>query len=134
MKIHEHLERAAAFEQAIARLDPTADTELFVVFLMRAGTARVNATLHALGITSEIMGGTAEKIGDLNHTYKPKVEVPIPLQMQEAFGHLAFLEDLRPDFVRGARILDDAGAAACRAAYAGICALTTSLLENEVRS
>lgn len=131
MKIREHLERAAAFEQAIVRLDPAADTELFIVFLMRAATARVNAALHALGITSDVMGGAGGKLGDLNHTYKPRLEAELPPNMKRAFACLAFLEDLRPDFVRGSRILDDAGATACHTAYAEIRALTASLLENE---
>lgn len=128
MNIAMHLERAAAFERALARLDPVEDTELFVVFLMRAGTHRVNAALHALGLTSGVMGGAAGKIGDLNHTYKPKLDVALPPAMQQAFKHLSLLENLRPEFVRGPRVLDHAMADACRAAYAGIRAHTDSIL------
>lgn len=128
MKISQHLEKAAAFEQALARLDPVEDTELFVVFLMRAGTNRVNAALHALGLTTEVMGGEGGTVGDLNHTYKPKLDVALPAAMQEAFRHLALLEDLRPEFVRGPKTLDPAMTEACRTAYAGIRARTDSIL------
>lgn len=134
MKIHEHLDRAARFEQAIAGFDPIADTELFAVFLMRAGTARVNAALHALGITSDVMGGASGKLGDLNHTYKPRLDAELPAEMKRAFARLAFLENLRTDFVRGARVLDAAGAAACRTAYAEICAMTAPLLDKKARA
>ncbi|OGA20514.1 MAG: hypothetical protein A3I02_04645 [Betaproteobacteria bacterium RIFCSPLOWO2_02_FULL_67_26] len=128
MKIEAHLERAAAFERAVARLDPLEDGELYVVFLMRAGTNRVNAALHALGLTSEAVGGAAGKIGDLNHTYKPKLEVALPPALREAFQHLALLEDLRPEFVRGPGTLDRAMVEACSRAYAGIRACTDSLV------
>lgn len=128
MKISEHLERAIAFERALAALDPLEDAELFVVFLMRAGTSRVNAALHALGLTTEVIGGTASKVGDLNHTYKPKLDVELPGEMKQAFRHLAYLEDLRPEFVRGPRMIDHATAEACRTAYAEICTRTEAIL------
>lgn len=124
MKISHHLEKAAAFEQGIARLDPMEDTELFIVFLMRAGTNRVNAALHALGLTTGEGVQAGVKIGDLNHTYKPKLDVVLPPDMRQAFRRLAFIEDLRPEYVRGARCLDCATAEACRVAYAEICACT----------
>lgn len=128
MKVSEHLEKAEAFERAVARLDPVEDTELFVVFLMRAGTNRVNAALHALGLTTEIMGSKSGMVGDLNHTYKPKLEAALPPAMQEAFRHLALLEDLRPEFVRGLAVLDVAMARKCIEAYEAIRARTDSIL------
>lgn len=124
MKIAEHMTRIAEFERGLARLDAVSDTEIYVVFLMRAGTARVNAALHALALTSDVPGGGQGKLGDLNHTYKPKLEAALPPDMQRAFENLAFLENLRPEFVRGPRVADAALAEACSRAYAEIVART----------
>lgn len=132
MKISQHLEKAAVFEQALARLDPVEDTELYIVFLMRAGTNRVNAALHALGLTTEVMGSPGGKVGDLNHTYKPRLDVALPPAMRVAFKHLALLEDLRAEFVRGPGVLDRAMAEACSRAYAGIRDCTDSITGDGV--
>lgn len=129
MNIAVHLERAAAFERAIARFDPAQDAELLVVFHMRAGTHRINAALHRLGLTSEVSAGEDRKVGDLNHTYKPKLDVTLPPAMQQAFKHLALLEDLRPDVVRGSRVLDSAMAQTCRTAYAEIRICTDAIVD-----
>lgn len=134
MKISHHLEKAAAFEQAVAKLDPVEDTELFIVFLMRAGTNRVNAALHSLGLTTDVTGGSGGKVGDLNHTYKPELDVALPVDMAHAFKHLAFLEDLRPEFVRGPGALDEGMVEACRAAYAEIREKTDSVINTRVAS
>ena len=53
MLIREHLERAIGFEKSLAKLDPICDSELYVIFLMRAATNRMNAALHALDVTQE---------------------------------------------------------------------------------
>lgn len=134
MKVAEHLRRAESFEVGASKLDPLEDTALYVVFLMRAATNRVNAALHALGLTTEEVTGAGLKIGDLNHTYKPKLDVALPPAMQEAFKHLAFLEDLRPEFVRGPGALDERMVEACRAAYAEIREKTDSVINTRVAS
>ena len=77
MKIEEHLQKADAFEKSATKLDAATDSALYVVFLLRAGTNRVNAALHALHTTTDGKA-TAEKLGDLNHTYKPRLNVPVP--------------------------------------------------------
>jgi hypothetical protein len=127
MKISEHLSKAAAFERSAAKLDPRSDSALYVVFLLRAATNRVNAALHALGTTTD-SAATAAKLGDLNHTYKPKLNVPVPREMQASFIHLALIEDMRTDYVRGSKLLDAAALDACNAAYRGICDDTRPLL------
>lgn len=127
MQIRDHLSKAEAFEHSIAKLDPIEDGALYVVFLMRAATNRVNAALHALGVTGN---GTATpaKLGDLNHTYKPKLITPVPDELRAAFKHLAFIEDLRPDYVRGSKPVDYAILTACEAAYADIRRDTDAIL------
>ena len=126
MKIEEHLLKADAFERAAAKLAPQIDSALYVVYLLRAGTNRVNAALHALKTTTDVKA-TAEKLGDLNHTYKPKLNVPVPEELRAAFTHLALIEEMRTDYVRGDKFLDAAMLDTCNAAYRGICDDTTRL-------
>lgn len=127
MNIKEHLAKSAAFDRAAAKLDPQNDTALYVVMLLRAGTNRINAALHALGTTTD-GAATPERLGDLNHTYKPKLNVPVPGELRVAFAHLAHLEGLRTDYVRGNRQADRAMLDACAAAYSGIRGETDPLL------
>ena len=129
MKISEHLSKAAAFDGAAAALDPAADTALYVVMLLRAGTNRINAALHALGITTDGASMPA-KLGDLNHTYKPKLNVPVPAELQAAFSYLAYIEDLRNDYVRGNKPADRAMLDTLAVAYAGIRGDTDPILER----
>lgn len=129
MKISTHLEKAEAFERSLARLNPTEDTELFVVFLMRACTNRLNAALHALDFTTEALA-SGGRIGDLNHTYKPKLDTPPPDELQSAFEHLSYIEELRTDFVRGPRLLTETEVAQCRAAHIEITTRTGRIFER----
>lgn len=128
MKIPEHLAKAGAFERAFAKLDPVEDGELYIVLLMRAGTNRVNAALHALGITTDSTAPPPNTVGDLNHTYKPPLAVEIPEQMQQIFKRLSFIESLRSDYVRGSKTVDHDLAAACDTAYAYIRSETQRIL------
>jgi hypothetical protein len=115
MEVEEHLRRAASFEASAARLDPVADTELYVIFLMRAGTHRINAALHAMGITAVHAGGG--RVGDLNHTYKPRLEGTLPDAVAHMCAPLKYIEDLRPDYVRGELLLTGETAARVREAH-----------------
>jgi hypothetical protein len=131
MKTSEHLTKADAFERSAAKLDPTQDTALYVVMLLRAATNRVNAALHVLGTTTTEGAATSVKLGDLNHTYKPKLNVPVPIELRAAFENLALIEDLRTDYVRGNKSADTALLNAWRAAYAGIRRDTDPMLTRE---
>lgn len=128
MLIDEHLARAASFEASAAKLDAIQDTELYVVFLMRAATARVNAALHALGVTYPVAAGA--RTGDLNHSYKPRLEGELPAQVQPMFAALKYIEDLRPEYVRGPLLLTPDLAAACRRAHDEVVARTSAILEQ----
>lgn len=125
----EHLYKAHAFERALAKLDPLDDGELYTVFLMRAGTNRLNAALHALGLTCAD-GPTPAQLGDLNHTYKPKMLAPVPPSLQAAFTELAYIEDLRPDYSRGPRIVELSVAERANAAYRRIVTDTDLVLKE----
>lgn len=129
MNIDEHLYKAAAFERALAKLDPLDDAELYAVFLMRAGTNRLNAALHALEVT-RADGPTATHLGDLNHTYKPPMKAPPPAALSGAFAALTYIENLRPDYVRGAAEMDDATASRAHEAYRRIVDETATVLKE----
>jgi len=123
----EHLRRAASFEASIAKLDPLQDGALYVVFLMRAGTNRVNATLHVMGITG--LQASENRVGDLNHTYKPRLEIELPEEVKRMFQPLSFIENLRPKHVRGREPLTPALATQCREAYEEIVVRTAPYLD-----
>src|SRR5690348_2680942 len=105
MLIREHLERAIGFEKSLAKLDPICDSELYIIFLMRAATNRMNAALHALDVTQEGPVEAGERIGDLNHSYKPPLRVGVPADVQKLLTALKSIEDLRPQYVRGPDLL-----------------------------
>lgn len=127
MEPSEHLRRAASFEASLAKLDPLKDGALYVVFLMRAGTNRVNAALHVMGITD--VEASANRVGDLNHTYKPRLEGALPAEVGRMFQPLSFIENLRPQYVRGALPLTPDLVRQCRQAYEEIVAHTNPILE-----
>ena len=129
MKISDHLEKAKAFERALTKLDRLLDGELYAVFLMRAGTNRLNAALHALDVTTD-GAPTSVKLGDLNHTYKPKLASGAPAQLKEAFSKLAYIENLRPVYVRGAKALDAQAAGEAEAALAVIRRDTDAIIKR----
>lgn len=120
MLIDEHLRRAESFEQSVGKLDPIEDTELFIVLLMRAATNRVNAAVHALDVTEEGPVAAGMRVGDLNHSYKPRLEGELPQEVQHLFSRLKYIEDLRPEYARGPRLLTAEIAESCRRAYADI--------------
>jgi hypothetical protein len=128
MEPNEHLRRAASFEQSIDKLDPIEDTELYVVFMMRAGTNRINAALHAMGVTDT--QSSENRIGDLNHTYKPKLTVALPVSVEQMFAPLKYIEDLRPLYVRGPGLLTTDLVKECRYAYNDIVVRTSQIIEQ----
>lgn len=129
MKISLHLEKAEAFERSLEKLNPIEDTELFVVFLMRACTNRLNAALHALDFTTDALVSSG-RIGDLNHTYKPKLDTPPPSELQSAFERLSYIEGLRANFVRGPKLLTAAEVAECCAAHVEVKTQTSRILNG----
>jgi hypothetical protein len=124
----EHLRRAASFEASLAKLDPLEDGALYVVFLMRAGTNRVNAALHVMGVTG--VEASVNRFGDLNHTYKPRLVGDLPVEVGRMFQSLSFIENLRPQYVRGNQPLTPDLVRECRQAYEEIVARTVPILES----
>ena len=130
MLIREHLDRAAGFEKSLAKLDPIRDSELYIIFLMRAATNRMNATLHALNLTDEGPVAAAARIGDLNHSYKPPLRAEVSADVQRLLGELKTIEDLRPQYVRGPDLLTPELAAACKRAHEQIVSGTSKIIER----
>jgi len=128
MEPQEHLKRAASFEASLAKLDPLKDGALYVVFLMRAGTNRVNAALHVMGITD--VTASAHRVGDLNHSYKPRLEGELPAEVQRMFQPLSYIENLRPEYVRGGQALTPDVVKQCRKAHEEIVKYTGPFLAS----
>lgn len=95
---------------------------------MRAGTNRVNAALHVMGITD--VQASAARVGDLNHTYKPRLEGELPADVGRMFHPLSFIENLRPQHVRGTEPLTPDLVKRCRQAHEEIVARTAPILES----
>lgn len=95
---------------------------------MRAGTSRVNAALHALGITD--VQSSAMRIGDLNHTYKPPLSAEPPAEVKAMFEPLTFIENLRPEYVRGPSKLTADLVQSCRLAHEEVVARSTAIIER----
>jgi hypothetical protein len=129
MEVRDHLRRAECFETSLAKLDPLEDSALYVVFLMRAGTNRVNAALHLMGITD--VTPSASRVGDLNHTYKPRLEGTLPREVEQMFQPLSFIENLRPQYVRGGERATHDMVMKLRQAYESIVASTAAILVKE---
>jgi hypothetical protein len=119
MKIAEHLAKAARFEALRARLDPVADFELWFWMGLSAGTALINAALHAGGLTDENhrfatqvpdVYAVADGDGwrpeiafrcDLIHAGLPALEGVLPPPISRAFEAMEVIEHYRDPCVRG---------------------------------
>lgn len=128
MQIKEHLRRAASFEASARKLDPVVDTELYIVYLMRAGTNRVNAALHALRITD--VQASAARIGDLNHSYKPSLPIEPEAEIKAMFKSLNFIENLRPQYVRGPSKLTAELVQSCHRAHEDVVARSAAIIDR----
>ena len=128
MKIEEHIRRATIFEASARKLNPVEDTALYVIYLMRAATNRVNAALHALNITD--VQASAARIGDLNHTYKPPLPIAPGAEVKAMFEPLSFIENLRPEYVRGPSNLSATLAQSCRRAHEDVVARSTAIINR----
>src|SRR4051812_779396 len=96
MKAADHLTKARRIEETMLRkLDPNADYEVYVETCMLAGTHLLNAVLHHYSVTATD--------ADLLHSDKPPLEKPVPAELRALFDAMKFIEDLRPDYLRGMR-------------------------------
>jgi len=119
VRIAEHVAKADRFEARRAGLDPATDFELWFWMGLSAGTALINAALHAAGITKEnnrfatqVPDVYAVPDGrtwhpeiafgsDLIHIGLPAIEQPLPPAVARAFEAMEVIEHLRDPCVRG---------------------------------
>lgn len=89
-----HVRKARRLEGTLHRLEHRDDSETIIETCMLAGTHYLNALAHQFGILDESE--------DLLHSDKPELGVPIPDVLMPAFASMKYIEDLRPNLVRGA--------------------------------
>lgn len=125
MKIAEHIAKAERFEASRARLDPVVDFELWFWMGLSAGTALINAALHAAGITDENDrfatqvpdvyavpdgNGWRPEIAfrcDLIHAGLPALQVVLPPPISRAFEAMEVIERYRDPCVRGDHLVTE---------------------------
>lgn len=121
MKIDAHVEKFRRLDDAVARLRPDVDYELWVWTAMNACVNLLNAALHQSGITDETdsfhtqveglyvrpdraSGRLTDAVhppGDVMHAGQPALDSPLPEAIARASSALALIEDLREPYVRG---------------------------------
>lgn len=125
MRIAEHLAKAERFEALRARLDPGVDFELWFWMGLSAGTALINAALHAAGITDENDrfatqvpdvyavpdgSGWRPEIAfhcDLIHAGLPALDAVLPPAISRAFEAMEVIEHYRDPCVRGDHLVTE---------------------------
>ncbi len=135
MKIGEHLLKWRRFEAARVRLDAVDDFELWFWAMLSGGTALVNAALHAAGITQEndllatqiphvySVWGDAQKIAsdcDLIHVDVPRLDSPLPPDLERAFAAMRVFETLRDPCIRSGKPATSEVVALCAGSYADL--------------
>lgn len=119
MKIADHVKKAERFESVRRRLDPVSDFELWFWMGLSAGTALINAALHAVGLTDQNDKfatqvpdvyaipddtGWRPEIAfrcDLIHAGLPVLAAPLPPAIARAFEAMELIECYRDPCVRG---------------------------------
>jgi hypothetical protein len=147
MTIDEHIEKWRRFDAARAVLDPAQDFELWFWAMLSAGTALVNAALHAAGITREnhlfatqmphvyaVHDGAhawhhelADRC-DLIHVGIPELDCALPPEIAHAFAAMEVLETHRDPCVRSTVPVTAEITSACCAAYADAVAVLFTVL------
>ena len=121
MKIDTHIDKFTRLDEALARLRPDVDYELWIWTAMNACVNLLNAALHRSGLTDEtdsfhtqveglyarpdrVRGTVSDAIhapGDVMHAGQPALAAPLPDAISKGSKALTFIEDLREPFVRG---------------------------------
>lgn len=135
MRLASHIDKVRRLTALRARLDPIADFELWYWTTLTAGTNLYNATLHALGLTSDepvfstipgvhlvrqADGSYARELrgpGDVSHVGWPPIEGDAPPQVRRLEAALHALEEHRDPCIRGERIVTPAIVDACSRAF-----------------
>jgi hypothetical protein len=137
MKIQDHLDKVARYEDLRSRLHQVDDFELRVWAAMNSATNLLNACLHHLGVTDpgvcfphQIPGVYVEpekkngrwKLvmvapGDVIHIGLPPVEKEIPAAIMQLSDSLEVIEHMREPHIRGDQPVPAGLLDACDVAY-----------------
>jgi len=121
MKIDTHIDKFHRLDDALKRLRPDVDYELWIWTAMNACVNLLNAALHRSGLTDEtdsfhtqveglyarpdrVRGTVSDAVhapGDVMHAGQPALARPLPAPIARGSKALALIEDLREPFVRG---------------------------------
>lgn len=136
MKIAAHLEKIARFESLRRRLDKEKDFELWYWVLMNSGTNALNAALHSAGVTEATDGFPVQPgvylepcfppgtfvaklgpLGDVIHADRPRIDAPMPENVQRIVQAMETLESYRDACIRFGRQVTPDVISACETAY-----------------
>jgi hypothetical protein len=148
MRVAAHIEKFKRFDSLRSRFDPKADFELWYWMTLNAGTAIINAALHAAGVTREhdsfatqipniySVGGPDGKrhleyvFGvDIIHVGMPEIEKALPSTIATAFSAMAIIEEHRDPCIREDRPITDDVIRACSDAYEKCVAAAKSVVD-----
>ena len=121
MMIETHIDKFRRLDDALGRLRPGTDYELWIWTAMNGCVNLLNAALHRSGLTVEtdsfhtqveglyarpdrVAGTLSDAVhppGDVMHAGQPALATPLPDAIARASSALARIEDLREPYVRG---------------------------------
>jgi hypothetical protein len=137
MRITSHIDKFRRFDAVKRRLDPEADTELWIWSAMNACTNLLNAALHHCGLTEEVdsfhtqieglyavpdrddgtLTDSQHPPGDIMHVDQPAIPLPWPPAIERACAALITIEDLRKPYVRGNEPIKREAITRCELSY-----------------
>lgn len=137
MNVDTHVEKFTRLDDALSRLRPENDCEVWIWTAMNACVNLLNAALHRSGLTdptdtfhTQVEGlyarpdrqtGTLTDVvhapGDVMHAGQPALSKPLPAAIARASSALALIEDLREPYVRGSDVPTATAAADWQRAY-----------------
>lgn len=124
MRIEDHWAKAGRLESTRrGKLDTREDYELVIWSCIHGGAHLANAALHRLGVTDEAF--------DLVHSDTPTLNRAVPPDAAEMLATLKSIEDLGPQFIRGAELPDPAAVNSCLAAYDRVKAFAQRLIHRQ---
>ena len=108
MRPREHILKAERLEATLNKLKPAEDFEMVIELCMLAATHLFNAALHVEGVTHGHL--------DQSHTVRPPLtyhQKSPSSAIRKGMEALAFIEKLRPVYVRGGTPFEQGVADAC---------------------
>jgi hypothetical protein len=151
MRISAHIGKFRQFHSASELLDPLDDFELWLWAITSAGTALINAALHAARITDENQyfasqipdvyalqdgpGQWSYAIGtkcDLIHVGTPPLTESLPDSIRIACDAMRELDAYRNPCIRGTRAASGQLVAQCQAGYKRVVDAATAFLNGTV--